>query len=562
MTYGEEIKRARERKRLTQEALAEQMGVSRQAVSKWEADKARPATSKLAALSEALEIPEDVWDSIDKENAPTPVATPSNQSWKLVTAALAVLLAASLALNGALLFRGCSAQEPPQDSSPPPVEEPSVEDTPAEPPPAEEPLTAPDLSRAFPEILPLEAEAVPGFQPIAADGQPWETLPGQQEVWSGTIGGSGTSFYLRVVKANPVQEIGTTFWDVYLLCAPEENRGTAWKVLLQLARENHYVNNSFQTERFSNVLGLDGVKISLPMGASYTADHYIALTPDGTLRHLESANTEEFDVDEDGQAELISASGGLPLGWTIYDDALAYTLNCMDDVILHFNADKGGFFADDSQGNILVRYTLRDGQMVRQPMTDFTAADYPDAVGTQLIFTLHGFTASAHPDTVLLLKNGIRITPRQQAYLALQELYSLTGLTVPECHCTISSSGELRFTPTPEDTLSFYAVTLPEKYGGSETPRLELAWQELGNGWSPLKLSEHPELKDLQLCSRLNGNRVLGWYYGRLQLLHSGETAHINHQDLWLDDGRRYTAQLGDTVYGPALVSLYGPYAG
>ncbi|MBE6962393.1 MAG: helix-turn-helix transcriptional regulator [Ruminococcaceae bacterium] len=552
MTHGEQIKKARERKHLTQEALAEQLGVSRQAVSKWEADKARPATSKLTALSEVLELPEDVWETIEKENAPMPVVTPSNQGWKLVTAALAVLLAASLSLNGALLVRGGDAQEPPQGSTPPPVEEPSSTELP----------TAVDLSTMFPETLTLETEPSSGFEAITGE-QVWEDLPDQQEVWSGTIGGSGTSFYLRVVKANPVQEIGTTFWDVYLLCAPGDSRGAEWNLLLQLARENHYVNNSFQTERFSNVLGLDGVKISLPMGASYVSDHYIALTSDNTFCHIEAANTTEFDVDEDGQAELISASGGLPLGWTIYDGALAYTLNCMDDVILGFNADKGGFFADDSQGNILVRYTLRDGQMVRQPLTDITVADYPDVIGTQLTITLSGFSDSVHPDTVLLLKNGIRITPRQQAYFALQELYSLTGLTVPECHCTISSSGELRFTPTPEDTLSFYAVTLPEKYGGAGTPRLELAWQELGNGWSPLKLSEHPELKDLQLCARLNGNRVLGWYYDRLHLFHSGETAHINHQDLWLTDGRRYTAQLRDTVYyGPALVSLYGPYSG
>ena len=37
MTYGTIIKQAREDERLTQEQLAEQLDVSRQAVSKWEA---------------------------------------------------------------------------------------------------------------------------------------------------------------------------------------------------------------------------------------------------------------------------------------------------------------------------------------------------------------------------------------------------------------------------------------------------------------------------------------------------------------------------------------------
>lgn len=261
MTYGEQIKKARERKRLT------------------------------------------------------PVAAPSNQSWKLVTTALAVLLAASLALNGALLVRGGDTPEPPQSSTPPSAEEPS----------STEPPAAADLSTMFPETLPLEAEPFPGFEPIAYTGQIWEDLPGQQEHWNGTIGGDSRTpaFFLRVVKANPIQEIGTTFWDVYLLYAPGDSRGAEWNLLLQLAQENHYVNNgnSFQAEPFSCVLGRDGIRISLAMGASYTADHYIALTPDGALCHLETANTEEFDVDEDGELELISASCGLPLRWEIYDSA-------------------------------------------------------------------------------------------------------------------------------------------------------------------------------------------------------------------------------------------------
>ena len=42
MTYGTRIKQAREDLRLTQEQLAEQLDVSRQAVSKWEAVLSRP----------------------------------------------------------------------------------------------------------------------------------------------------------------------------------------------------------------------------------------------------------------------------------------------------------------------------------------------------------------------------------------------------------------------------------------------------------------------------------------------------------------------------------------
>ena len=51
MTLGQRIQEGRMRLGLSQEALGEKLGVSRQAVSKWEADAAVPDTDKLIALS-------------------------------------------------------------------------------------------------------------------------------------------------------------------------------------------------------------------------------------------------------------------------------------------------------------------------------------------------------------------------------------------------------------------------------------------------------------------------------------------------------------------------------
>ena len=51
MTLGQRIQEHRLRLELSQEALGERLGVSRQAVSKWEADGAVPDTDKLIALS-------------------------------------------------------------------------------------------------------------------------------------------------------------------------------------------------------------------------------------------------------------------------------------------------------------------------------------------------------------------------------------------------------------------------------------------------------------------------------------------------------------------------------
>ncbi|MBP3520518.1 MAG: helix-turn-helix transcriptional regulator [Oscillospiraceae bacterium] len=59
MTLGETIQYYRRRAGLSQEALAEQVGVSRQAVSKWELDEATPEVGKLKALAGAFGITTD-----------------------------------------------------------------------------------------------------------------------------------------------------------------------------------------------------------------------------------------------------------------------------------------------------------------------------------------------------------------------------------------------------------------------------------------------------------------------------------------------------------------------
>ena len=59
MTTGEVIQTCRARRNLSQERLAELVGVSRQAVSKWEVGDALPDTDKLVPLARALGITVD-----------------------------------------------------------------------------------------------------------------------------------------------------------------------------------------------------------------------------------------------------------------------------------------------------------------------------------------------------------------------------------------------------------------------------------------------------------------------------------------------------------------------
>lgn len=73
MKIGEIIQRERTRLGLSQEKLAEQVGVSRQAVSKWELGDAMPDTDKLVPLARALGISVDtLLDHHPQETEETP----------------------------------------------------------------------------------------------------------------------------------------------------------------------------------------------------------------------------------------------------------------------------------------------------------------------------------------------------------------------------------------------------------------------------------------------------------------------------------------------------------
>lgn len=62
MTLGEKIASARKEKGMTQEMLAEQLGVTRQAVARWETGKALPGTANLFMLRQLLGIPLEATD--------------------------------------------------------------------------------------------------------------------------------------------------------------------------------------------------------------------------------------------------------------------------------------------------------------------------------------------------------------------------------------------------------------------------------------------------------------------------------------------------------------------
>lgn len=450
MTYGQQIKQARERVHLTQEELAEELDVSRQAVSKWEADKSRPAAGKLTALSAVLDIPTEVWAAIDEQEAEAARrANPLQKKlcfWRSCSAVLALGLCLSLGISAFGL-----ASSPPAESS-------SLSANPSN---RLDPAVAFPEAIAFGEEETLSLEDLSAVDPGDPADLPFLHHPAELEqhiLWQDFFGSQiePNTVFLQAVKANPIQENGTTFSDVYLLWRRGEESG----ILCRLAENNHYINtspeSSWQAEPFTHVMGQSGFKLSLAIGMNAAVNCYVALGDDGlpyVLAYLDSGGTETMDVDldEDGEKELVSQSGTVPV-WDIWvkgEGAVKqYTLysNHCPVSRLSFQPDKGGFVVTDDQGEVLVRYLLKEGQLVRQPKTTYTALDYPDAVGT----ILHFPSDHPDPDQVLFRENGVQITRRQQIYLALQELFHLTGQRLPACFCAVDENGLVRLSTQAE----------------------------------------------------------------------------------------------------------------
>lgn len=68
-TLGEVLKSHREQNKMTQEFVAEAIGVSRQAVSKWESGKSDPSTTNLLALAKLYDVaPEALLKEVSRDS--------------------------------------------------------------------------------------------------------------------------------------------------------------------------------------------------------------------------------------------------------------------------------------------------------------------------------------------------------------------------------------------------------------------------------------------------------------------------------------------------------------
>lgn len=87
MTLGQRIQQLRKDKGLSQEALGEFLGVSRQAISKWESDATVPEIDNLVAMSRLFETPVGVLLGVEEDDPAGPAAEElTDREWKAVDA--------------------------------------------------------------------------------------------------------------------------------------------------------------------------------------------------------------------------------------------------------------------------------------------------------------------------------------------------------------------------------------------------------------------------------------------------------------------------------------------
>ena len=72
MALGERIKACRQRAGMSQEKVAELVGVSRQAVTKWEVNQSAPNTENLFKLAEIFGVTVDMLLASEDENKQSP----------------------------------------------------------------------------------------------------------------------------------------------------------------------------------------------------------------------------------------------------------------------------------------------------------------------------------------------------------------------------------------------------------------------------------------------------------------------------------------------------------
>lgn len=596
---GTAIRRVREEKGMSQERLAEELGVSRQAVSKWEMGQSIPTPRNLEGMEGALGLPAGTLAELLKEEELKALSPPkaSKRCILLTGVAGAAVLVMAFSLGWFVSQQSSASHEgelssenrqitmifqSPQGAVDGAVTVPVQEDgrvlldMPLSSPGEEQRLARQLEYHQWPDYLQLECTELVDFDCQQPLGTPEEYLPEGWEVKSKVQMGENCTLALVRTEGS---DGGATCWFL------GQGGGQDWTVLFRCDEEGLVWNEDGSWAAFAgNVLGYSGYVVRCEgdeHGVFFSVIDQEPRIAFHITEHLEGM----ADLDLDGELEIVARPQGdacskayqiydrLPDGYCMYTlPENMEELSVPEDYsFMFYEPDRAfGFSYQLGTRLFLEEYApiydrlspgclwRRDG--VKDERTQGGAID-----GTTVTFM------EPHPDGLAgWTPEGIRMpTPREQGRVLLEELEALSGYRPERCYIwggiesqqvAIDRDGEHRSFFHMSYSLPSYSSRWELVDYSQLIPSISLQWQSEWTAWSPLR-KEGVNLP-AQWADMTEEQRALWWYgksgyFDHGQVVFTGPAQYEGAIKLTLSDGSFLEVTLDEDGF---LTSVYGPY--
>ena len=594
------IRQAREEKGMSQERLAEELGVSRQAVSKWEMGQSVPTPRNLEGIEAALDLPAGTLAELLKEEEREPPSTPKiSKKCILLTSIVGVVALALVFSLGWFTAQQLStsneeemstgnkqvtmAFQTPQGAVDVAVTVPTQEDgtvlfdMPLSSPGEEERLARQLEYYQWPDHLELERTDLADFDRLRPWGPPEKYLSEGWEVKSEVQMEENCT--LALVRTEEPYD-GPTCWFL------GRGGGQDWNVLFRCDEEGLVWNEDGSWATFAgNVLGYPSFVVRC--GGDDQAVFFSVIDQEPRIVfHITEHLAGMADLDLDGELEIVAKPEGevprksyqiydrLPDGYCMYTlpeemDELLVPEDCF---FLFYEPGRAfGFSYELGTKWYLNEYApvydrLSPGFLWRRDGVKDTRTQGGAIGGTTVTFMelrpdeMAGWTPEGTPMP----------TAREQGALLLEELEALSGYRPERCYLWGGIESQQVSIDRDGDHRSFFYMSydLPNYNNRWELvdysrfiPSANLQWQSEWVPWSPLR----KDAVDLpgEWTDMTKERRAL-WWYRKSSYFDYGEVVSIGPAQyegvikLTLADDSFLEITLDDDGF---LTSIYGPYA-
>ena len=593
---GTAIRQAREEKGMSQERLAEELGVSRQAVSKWEMGQSTPTMRNLEGIETALALPAGTLAKLLKEEERGSSSTPKISKKQICLTSIGGVLALTLAFSLGRITMPSKENGKPAESGQvtlsfqtplragdvavtvPTQEDGTVLFDMSLSSPGEEERLARQLEYyQWPDHLELERSELVDFDIQRPWGAPETYLPeGWESESEVQMDENCTLALARTVESDD----GPTCWFL------GRGGGQDWKVLFRCDEEGLIWNEDGSWATFAgNVLGYPSFVVRCD-GDDHAVFFSVIDQEPRIVFHITDHLEGMADLDLDGELEIVSKPQGETLrkSYQIYDRLpdgyCMYTLPEEVDELsvpkdysfIFYEPDRAFGFSYllgtklylDEYAPVYDR--LSSGFLWRRDGIKDTRTQ-GGAIGSTTV-TFMGL----RPDELIgwTLEGMPMPTPREQGALLLEEMEALSEYRPERCYLWGGIESQQASIDRDGDHRSFFSMNyaLPNYNNRWELvdysrfiPSVNLLWQSELAPWSPLRKDAVDLPNDW--ANMTKEQRAL-WWYRKSSYFNIGEVASIGPAQydgvikLTLADGSFLEITLEDDGF---LTSIYGPYA-